>query len=286
MREPEPVDRGSPLPLWAQVAADLRRRLAEGWFADAFPAEHRLVAEYGVSRHTIREALRELRASGVVVAERGRGSTIDRSRIEQPLGALYSLFRAVRGQGLEQRSEVRRLRLVTSARAAARLRLPAATPLVVLQRRRLAGGQPLALDTAWLPAEIAEPLLAVDFTSTALYDELARRCGVRVEGGREQITPVVPDPRSARLLALEPGSAAFSVHRLACSGGRPVEWRESLVRGDRFAFVAEWSPRRPDVEFTAEQIAPAARTGSTGPGAARAVPAAPVPAQRRRRGSR
>jgi GntR family transcriptional regulator len=256
---PAAVDRRSPLPLWAQVAADLRRRLDSGAFADGFPPEHHLVEQYGVSRHTVREALRDLRAAGVVVAERGRRSFVDRSRIEQPLGALYSLFRAVEAQGLEQRSEVLGLRRTTNAAAARQLRMPGDAPLVELSRRRLAGGAPLAVDTAWLPAELAAPLLAVDFTHTALYDELARRCGVRVEGGREQITPVVPDAGRADLLGLAPGSAAFFVRRLGCSGGRPVEWRESVVRGDRFAFVAEWSARRPELELTAEQL-PGTRT--------------------------
>jgi GntR family transcriptional regulator len=251
---PAAVDRRSPLPLWAQVGADLQRRLAAGAFTDGFPPENQLVEQYSVSRQTVREALRGLRTAGVVVAERGRRSFVDRSRIEQPLGALYSLFRAVEAQGHQQHSEVRGLRRITNARVARQLRLSPAADLVELRRRRLVDGQPLAVDTAWLPAEIAAPLLAVDFTHTALYDELARRCGVRVEGGQEQITPVVPDARQAKLLGLAPGAAAFFVCRLGCSGGRPVEWRESVVRGDRFAFVAQWSPRHRDLELSAQRL--------------------------------
>lgn len=251
---PAAVDRRSALPLWAQVAADLQRRLSAGAFSDGFPPENQLVQQYAVSRQTVREALRGLRSAGVVVAERGRRSFVDRSRIEQPLGALYSLFRAVEAQGLEQRSEVRSLRRTTNARVARQLRLSPTADLVELRRRRLVDGQPLAVDTAWLPAEIAAPLLEVDFTHTALYDELARRCGVRVEGGQEQITPVVPQARQAKLLGLTSGAAAFFVRRLGCSGGRPVEWRESLVRGDRFAFVAEWSARRPELELSAQRL--------------------------------
>jgi hypothetical protein len=42
---------------------DLRTRLERGEFTDSFPGEHELRAQYGVSRHTVREALRELRDS-------------------------------------------------------------------------------------------------------------------------------------------------------------------------------------------------------------------------------
>ena len=66
------LDRRGTDPLWAQLLADLRRRLGSGEFAASFPGELALVAEYGVSRHTVREALRRLREEGLVVAERGR----------------------------------------------------------------------------------------------------------------------------------------------------------------------------------------------------------------------
>ncbi|MGH3591649.1 MAG: GntR family transcriptional regulator, partial [Pseudonocardiaceae bacterium] len=52
------VDRSSPLPLWAQMQEDLRRRLTTGAFAERFPTELELVEQYAVSRHTVREALR------------------------------------------------------------------------------------------------------------------------------------------------------------------------------------------------------------------------------------
>jgi len=64
-----PLDRASPLPLWAQLRADLLRRLDAGAFDEEFPGEMGLVAAYQVSRQTVRTALRELRADGVVLAE-------------------------------------------------------------------------------------------------------------------------------------------------------------------------------------------------------------------------
>ena len=48
-----------------------------------------------------------------------------------------------------------------------------------MERLRLAGGEPLALDTVWLPGDLGAPLLEADFTHAALYDELAARTGVR-----------------------------------------------------------------------------------------------------------
>jgi GntR family transcriptional regulator len=243
-RAPRALDRGSPLPLWAQLRGDLRRRLAAGAFDEAFPSELTLVTDYAVSRHTVRAALQELRADGVVVAERGRRPRLaEQAAITQPLGVLYSLFASVESAGLRQASIVRARDLRADGVVADRLGLEASTPLFRLERLRLAGGEPLALDTVWLPAEIAAPLLEADFTHTALYEELAARTGIRVEGGREHIRVVVPTRAEQRLLDIPAAAGALAIDRLGHAGGRPVEWRHTLIRGDRFSLLADFSPR-------------------------------------------
>jgi len=111
---------------------------------------------------------------GVVVAERGRQPRVaPPPEIQQPMGALYSLFASVEAAGLAQHSIVRRFDTRADAVVADRLCLDASTPLVYLERLRLAGDEPLALDRVWLPAALAAPLLGADFTHTSLYAELA-----------------------------------------------------------------------------------------------------------------
>ena len=237
------LSRSSGSPLWAQLLADLRSRLAGGEFADAFPGEFALVAEYAVSRHTVREALRHLRAEGTVTASRGRKPRLAPVEVEQQLGALSSLFAAVEATGLEQRSIVRALDVRRDGVIATRLLLEESTPLVYLERVRLAGEGPLALDRVWLPADVAAPLLTVDFTHTALYAELLTHCGLRLTGGREQVRAVVPLRGERTLLHVPAGVALLAVERTGCLDGRPLEYRQTFVRGDRFAVTAQYDGR-------------------------------------------
>jgi GntR family transcriptional regulator len=256
---PHELDRGSPVPLWAQLRSDLRRRLEEGAFDDGFPGELLLTAQYGVSRQTVRTALAGLRAEGVVVAERGRRPRVaDQAVITQPVGALYSLFASVEAAGLRQASIVRARDVRADAVIAERLRLEASVPLFRLERLRLAGGEPLALDTVWLPADLAAPLLDADFSHTALYDELAARAGVRLTGGREHIRAVVPSPAEQRLLGLRGPAGALAIDRLGYAGSRPIEWRQTLIRGDRFSLAADFSAR------TGYQLHPDSRYSEAG----------------------
>lgn len=235
-----PLDRKSPVPLWAQLLGDLRRRLASGEFDERFPTDRELIEQYATSRHTVRHAVGHLCAEGLIERERGRGSFLTHRPIEQPLGVLYSLFRSLEARGIEQHSVVLALDERTDAAAAAMLGLTPGAPLVFLHRVRLADGQPLAVDRSWLPATLARPLLEVDFTRTALYTELHDRCGVHPTRGWERIVPALPDAELVQQLELDRPRPVFAVERLAFDSERPIEWRTSTVRGDRYAFISQW----------------------------------------------
>jgi len=239
------LDRSSALPLWAQLADDLVARLDSGGFGDRFPTEHELVAQYGVSRHTVRDALRRLRDDGLLSAERGRGTFVQRGRIDQPVGAIYSLFREVEARGMVQTSTVRVLEVRTDPEVARRLHQEPDAELVFLERVRLADGEPLAIDRVWLRRPLGDPLLTADLGRTGVYDVLAQATGVRLNGGRERIGAVVPtdDEREQLGLAGAPDVAALAIERTGELDDAPVEYRTTLVRGDRFAVVAEWTTR-------------------------------------------
>jgi GntR family transcriptional regulator len=226
--------------LWRQLLADLRRRLEIGAFDRRFPGELALVEEYQVSRHTVRQALRILREEGVLLTARGRAPRLaEPVAIAPRIGSIYSLFQSVQASGLEQRNVVCALDVRRDGVVATRLGLEESTPLVYLERLRLAGPEPLALDKVWLPERIAAPLLAVDFTHTALYTEYAQLCGVAMTTGEERIRAVVATPAEQRLLGITSDVALFAVERIGCSHGRPVEWRHTLVPGDRFTLTTD-----------------------------------------------
>ncbi len=256
------VDRRSPMPLWAQILTDLRARLGAGEFAERFPSDVELVSNYGVSRHTVREAVRHLQQEGVVERVRGQGTSVRHRPIEQSLGAIYSLYRSAEEQGFVQESVVRYLEERHDPEAAAMLGIGRDDPLVYLERVRLLDGSPAVLDCSWLPARKARRLLRADFRRTALYRELEVRCGIRPDSGWERLTPVVPSVKQRRLLDIGPRAAAFAIERLACEGTAPVEWRHGIIRADRFQFVARWSKGRLDAAFeTPGEVEEARGTG-------------------------
>lgn len=235
------IDRTSPLPLWAQVLADLRERLAAGEFAESFPTDSELVATYDVSRHTVREAVRRLHGEGLLDRERGRGTTVRPPMIAQPTGQLYSLFASIEAQGFRQHSDVVALERRQDARAAKQLGLRKDAKMLHLRRVRFADDTPLAVDELWMPDTYSDALLGVDFEHTALYDELAK-LDVRPTSGWERLHPAVADSTVRRALGLAAGQAVFLVERYTEFEGTPLEWRLTTIRGDHYSFVTTWSP--------------------------------------------
>jgi len=236
------IDRSSPLPLWAQVLEDLRARMGIGEFAERFPTDSELVERYGVSRQTVREAVRRLSDEGMLERTRGRGTRL--RDFQQIGGSLESLYEQIEAQGAAQRSIVRERERVSNPEIARRLELSARIPLVHIERLRLADEQPLALDRAWLPLAVAGELLTADLSHSGIYVELLRANDVDVDAGSEQIKPVIPAASDRKTLKLPRGEATFSIQRLTRSAGRPVEWRHSLVRGDRYTINLELSRER------------------------------------------
>jgi len=237
------LDRTSPLPLWAQLMDELRRRLAEGELSGRLPTEPSLAAGYGVSRQTVREALRRLRDAGLLTAERGRGTFVRETTPAPPAEVLPgSLLAALEAPAAGRTVTVRALDRLADPRAAARLGLAAGAPLVHLERLWSADGTALAHDRAWFPEEVGEPLLDSDLRRGSLRQALERWCGVRVDGGSERLCMTAPGGEPRRLLGLEKRQPALHVERLGRAGDRPVEWGETLLRGDRCGLRLDWSP--------------------------------------------
>ncbi len=238
---PRGLDRTAATSLWQQLHGDLVRRIEANEFPETFPGEIELMDAYGVSRHTVREALGRLRREGVIKSSRGRASVVDPGMITQDLGAMYSLFHELERRGFEQRNEV----LVAERRrddvVADRLGLPPDIGVVYVERLRLADDVPLAWDCVWLDPDLASRLLDADLSHSALYDEWYRVAGVRLSGGQETIRAVVPTPGQRQLLAMDDQEAALMVERTSTVGDRPAEFRRTLVRGSRFSLTAHWS---------------------------------------------
>ncbi|HEY3110838.1 MAG TPA: GntR family transcriptional regulator [Chloroflexota bacterium] len=235
-----PPDDGRPL--YRRLLAQLRSDLDSGRLrpGDLIPPELEIARSHGISRHTVRQAIVELAREGLLRRERGRGTFVTPPPIVRSLGSFYSFAHEMKDRGLEFHTRVihRAVRPATPV-VAARLDLSAGAPVIEMELLRMVEGAPVSLEFSITPQARFPSLLTADVTKQSLYDIMADAHGVAVTLGREELRPVVLDRRQAGLLDVQPGSPAFQVARETLAGLERVEWRRSLVRGDRYLFRAE-----------------------------------------------
>lgn len=198
------------------IADDLAAKIRDGQYApgQALPAQRELSAAYGVTLMTLRQALRELDAEGLIVQRPGKGTFVTPPQLAYQLGSLRSFADDLREQGHAVRTTVvsRRPGRVP-APVAARLRVRQAETGLRLERVRAFAGRRAIHQVSWIREPYADRLGDADFTATSLYAALAD-AGAVVARASETIRPQILDADTARHLDEDEGAPVLVSDRI------------------------------------------------------------------------
>lgn len=237
------LERSGPAPLYHQIKSSLLRDIEAGRYKpdEQLPTEDALSAHFQVSKITIRQALRELSSLGYVRREQGRGTFVQRPPVELGPRELTSFTDEMRRHGMAASSRVLdRGSISASAALAAILAIAPGDSVYRLRRLRLANAEPMGVQTAFIPLSLVPGIEDEALTGVSLYDLLRDRFGLSPARARETHRAVLVDSDSAALLRVPPGTPAMAAERIAhLADGRPLEYVESLMRGDRYKIVLD-----------------------------------------------
>ncbi len=190
-------------PLYVQVHDRLLNMIKDGLFrvGQQLPSEAELSASLGISRPTLREALRALEEHGLIVRRHGRGTFVARSEpLRSGLEKLESIVSLATSQGLVTSIA----NLVTQEGAAGetvagRLQLPLGTPITIVRRAIHVAGDPVSWMEDFVPASILKVSDIDDSFNGSIIDFLRQQCNIRIEKAVDDITAV----QASRPLAQE-----------------------------------------------------------------------------------
>ena len=232
------------LPRYQRLRDDLagrinRRELRPG---DLIPSEAELAARHGVAIGTVRKAIDQLVADGVLERQQGRGTFVRRARFNSSLFRFFR-FRSESGERRIPQSRILRRKVVAAPSAvASALRITTGEPVISLSRLRLIDGEPLLAEEIWLPKSRFEAVLEIapeDF-GDLLYPLYEERCGQIVVSADENLSVETATDMQARLLQLEKAAPLIVIERLAFDLERhPIEWRRSRGPATRFRYHVE-----------------------------------------------
>lgn len=228
-------------PLYVQVAARLAADIAEGELrpGQRLPSERELVADFGVSRVTLRQALSMLVEQGLVTSSAGRGWFVEQS-LNEPPGALVSFSEMAASRGLHPTAKVldARVRSATLDEAEALDIMPGAG-LFALQRLRLIDGVAIAIDHSRLPHRLVPEIEHVDFTTASLHAVLKESFGLVPTRADYRVEATAANVEEAALLGVEDGTPLLDTTQTTYDQtAQRIELGSVTYRGDRYRFRA------------------------------------------------
>lgn len=224
------IDRADDKPPYRQIASMLRDAISSGQLTagERLPSEAALIEHFGVARMTVRQAVQDLRAEGLVISEHGRGVFVrpappirrlasDRfARRHRASGKAAFTVEAEKSGYAPQVDNITITREKPNPTVAERLRLTSDDDVVVRSRRYLADGRPVETATSYIPAAFAQgtKIEQTDTGPGGIYARL-EDSGHTLARFTEEVGARMPTPEERRALQLATGVPVLTVVRTA-----------------------------------------------------------------------
>lgn len=235
-----PLASRAAVPLYTQIREALRNQILDGTFKshERMPSEHELVAEFGVSRVTVRQALNDLKSEGLIFKIHGKGTYVAKPKAVQNLMRLEGFGEAMSRRGHETFSRVLGHRRLRAGKAIApRLGLRDRDEVIEIRRVRYLDREPVSLDVTYVPAGLGERLVREDLPRRDIFLILENDYGIALGNAELQIESMAADAELASLLNVAAGTPVLRIERLTYTAeGQPLDFEYLHYRGDAFQY--------------------------------------------------
>ncbi len=229
------------IPKYQAIHERLRTEILAGELAPGskLPPQSELAERFGVTLMTLRQAVGELEAEGLVRAERGRGTFVAERPVDIRLGNLSSFAAQMAADGVEVVTEVVVIEKVEAAahpEVAGRLGVDPSGSLWCLVRTRRSDGEVFAVQRSYLDGAVD----LADDAGDALYTAIESATGSAVVEARETMSAVALDEDLAALGDAPIGHPALRSERTSIDQfGRPFLHDDAYLLGGRCSIAAD-----------------------------------------------
>ena len=231
----------APHPLYLQVYGAIAGAITSGRLkpGDRLPTERSFCTQFGVSRATVRRALRRLSEEGFIDANVGRGSFVRGGPLTEPPNALMSFTELARARGMKPSARVLEQNVRPATPEEANVFGIDVQELVFdLERLRLLDNAPVAIDRTRIPMIIAPSLADLDFSDASIYAAL-ESAGAAPTMAEAVVRADVANQQTAASFDIAPGAPLVICTTMSYDDlKRLVEIGEITCRADRYQFQA------------------------------------------------
>ncbi len=263
------LDPNQVVPLYHQIYLILRDAILEGRYDDVpLPGELTLAKRFSVSRVTMRRAIQDLVAEGLVARGRGKGTFVKPRTPNSAIGQSQLLSAsALRLQASGDSSDLQLIsskRVMPTNEVAKILQIPSDAVVEELIRLRRFDRQPVAYLTSYVPEELSRKICRRRLRERPILT-LLEEAGINVSKAKQSINAKLADAVVASALMVPVGAPLLSISRVAFDEkARPVQYLKGLYRPDCYDYRIELSRKQVkglstwfqtnEVEFTFENF--------------------------------
>lgn len=208
---------------------------------EAIPAEKRLCERFSVSIGTLRKAIDELVAEGILIRHQGRGTFVATHNRDQHWFRYFRIARHDETLTHPNPTLIDFARGKADKDASAKLGLAGSAKAFQFTNVLRLNGEPALVDEITLPEALFAGLTRERLAQrpSTLYNFYQAEFGLNVIGIDERLRATLAGRKHAELLGIEPGTPLLVVRRVAFSyNEQPVEWRISYVNTERYEYCA------------------------------------------------
>lgn len=239
------VDESNPIPKYLQISSWLRELIQTGRYkaGEKLPSEMDLSKMCGVNRNTLRQAISELAAIGLLRKEKGTGTFVTApspAELRHKLERIESTTELMRDSGIAQQTKILSKRVERASEYIAKaLFLGANKKVIVVRRVRAGDGTPYIYEESYLPYDLFKEILNMDLTGS-MYKIISEQFNIVLARCKQTLSAVNLDAKIAKILGLPVNTAGIFMESLTFDENSiPVEVLYSYHRGDKYKFEIE-----------------------------------------------
>jgi DNA-binding GntR family transcriptional regulator len=228
------------VPLYVQLRESIRSSILNGQlkYGEQIPTELELSEEYKISRITVRKAILELVEEGYLVKKQGKGTFVNKRKIERKIVHFLSFSDACKANGLTASSKVIKKEIIQpTSKDQKMLQLDEGDALLFIQRVRYAGDSPIMIENNYFSYKDFHSLLNENLDGS-IYKILEEKLDVKpVRAGELTLEIVRANEEEVNLLNTASGEPLFYMESTVyAENDQPVHIGKQYILGDSYKF--------------------------------------------------
>lgn len=234
------INKNSPVPIYHQLEEYIKQQIENGLLMEeaVIPSEREYAQTFQISRMTVRQAINNLVTEGYLKRQKGRGTFVNKKKVEQELQGMTSFTEDMLSRGMNPSSTLLSFQIIPADKnTALDLRIEENDSVYKIKRIRLADGTPMAMETAYIPVDLV-PGLTEENSNLSLYQYIEENLSLSISEAKQEIEASIASSHDAETLGIAAGDPILLIERISYLQNEvPFELVKSTFRADRYRFI-------------------------------------------------